>query len=297
MSSHLITLSFASAQKALGAPWTKALTVVLLFLLATILSRIIGTVAGRVVDLHNRRSALAVDFPSSERKRLETTIAMTRATSTLVLFAAAVFLSLAIVAGGFSKLSTLAGASFFAILLAFAFQRVLVDIIAGAAMFFEHWYSVGDMVVFAGLGLQGVVEDVSLRRTKLRAVNGEVISIHNSQIIGVSVLPRGIKRLAVEFFVSDEKLGKELVESVAQIVPISPTCFVSRPEIGETETLSADLCRIRIIAEVAPSREWLAEGFFVDLIRERAAKGLIIHGPVVFAVSESATRSFARAST
>ena len=49
-------------------------------------------------------------------------------------------------------------------------------------------------------------------------------------------------------------------------------------------------------ASVAPGREWLVDGFFADLIRERAEDGLIAHGPVTLSVDESAARSYARAS-
>jgi hypothetical protein len=56
------------------------------------------------------------------------------------------------------------------------------------------------------------------------------------------------------------------------------------------------LTRIRMLAKVAPGREWLAESFFSDLLKQRAPDGLIVHGPVTLAVDERAARSFARAS-
>ena len=37
-------------------------------------------------------------------------------------------------------------------------------------------------------------------------------------------------------------------------------------------------------------------GFYTDLLKERAEKHLIVHGPVVLTVDEGATPSFARAS-
>jgi hypothetical protein len=40
----------------------------------------------------------------------------------------------------------------------------------------------------------------------------------------------------------------------------------------------------------------MAEEFFPDLLKQRATDGLIVHGPVVFAIDERAMRSFARAS-
>jgi len=62
------------------------------------------------------------------------------------------------------------------------------------------------------------------------------------------------------------------------------------------EEPSPSLVRIALRATTAPGREWLAESFFSDLLKERAAPGLILHGPIVLAVDESASRSFARAS-
>jgi hypothetical protein len=56
------------------------------------------------------------------------------------------------------------------------------------------------------------------------------------------------------------------------------------------------LTRIRLRVTVAPGREWLAEEFFSDLLKERGGNSLIVHGPVTLAVDERATRTFARAS-
>ena len=49
-------------------------------------------------------------------------------------------------------------------------------------------------------------------------------------------------------------------------------------------------------ATTAPGREWLVDSFFSDLLKEKADPGLIVHGPIVLAVDETAARSFARAS-
>jgi len=206
-------------------------------------------------------------------------------------------LSVAQLTGGVERLTALAGASFALLVAAFAAQRVLIDMIAGFVMFIERWYSVGDTVVLqTAYELQGVVEDVSLRRTRLRALNGEVIYVHNSQISAVRLLPRGVKELVVELFVSDREAGERLVAEVATIVPEGPTTLVRRPWIDSVEQLSDDLTRISLRATVAPGREWLVEGFLCDLLKERADEGLIVHGPVTLAVDERKARSFARAS-
>jgi hypothetical protein len=62
------------------------------------------------------------------------------------------------------------------------------------------------------------------------------------------------------------------------------------------DELSPVLTRIRIQTTVAPGREWLAESFFSDLLKQRSGGNLIVHGPVALAVDERAAMSFARAS-
>ena len=182
------------------------------------------------------------------------------------------------------------------ILAGFAIQRVLMDVIAGSMMFVERWYAVGDTIAIPTLELQGVVEDVSLRRTKLRTLDGETIHVSNSQIPAVRVLPEGLKELAIELFVTDRERGENLVFQVARILPEGPTTFARRPWVAEVNELDDRLVRIKLRASVVAGREWLVEGFLSDLLKERADEGLIVHGPVVMSVNEQAARSFARAS-
>jgi small conductance mechanosensitive channel len=273
--------------------------IVVLFAAAWLLARASAYVALRVLMWNDRRHA-ETDLTQTGRmarlKRRETSVSIVRAGITYVAFAAAAVLSVGQLIGGVDRLTALAGASFVLILAGFAIQRVLTDIIAGLAMFIERWYSVGDTIEIPMHDLQGVVEDVSLRHTRLRTLDGEVIHIHNSQIPSVRVLPAGVKELALEVFVTDREAGVEMVDSVASILPEGPTTFVRRPRIERIDELSESLIRISTRASVAPGREWLVDGFFADLLRERAEPGLIAHGPVTLAVDESAARSYARAS-
>lgn len=275
-----------------------ALFILGLFVLAWALARASAVVARAVLAWHERlhrdRSPDDLSGRIENIKRRETTVVVIRTGIAYAAFAAAAVLAVARLSGGFDRLTALAGASFFLILAGFAVQRVLIDMIAGLTMFVEQWYSVGDTIAVPALELQGVVEDVSLRRTKLRTVGGEVIHVHNSQIPAVRVLPTGAKELAVELFVSDGARGQAAVLAVAAILPEGPTTFVRRPWVERVDDLDESLVRIRLRATVAPGREWLVEGFLSDLLKERAGD-LIVHGPVVLTVDERAARSFARA--
>ncbi|HMH41309.1 MAG TPA: mechanosensitive ion channel domain-containing protein [Gaiellaceae bacterium] len=276
-----------------------ALTILFLFAAAWAVSRLSALIARRGLTWYDRRHhAPSGDLRAKiiELKRRETTVGVIRTGIAYIAFALAVVFAAAQLTGGLDRLSTIAGASFVLILVAFSAQRVLVDIIAGFSMFTEKWYSVGDTIAIPTMELQGIVEEVSLRRTKLRSLDGEVINIHNSQIPAVRVLPGGLKEFDVELVASSREAAEVLIEHVSSILPVGPTTFVQRPVIHEVDELAPGLVRLRMRAAVAPGREWLVHGFYTDLLKERADKHLIIHGPIVLTVDERAARSFARAS-
>ena len=276
-----------------------ALTILFLFAAAWAVSRLSALIARRGLTWYDRRHhAPTGDLRAKiiELKRRETTVGVIRTGIAYIAFALAVVFAAAQLTGGLDRLSTIASASFVLILVAFSAQRVLVDIIAGFSMFTEKWYSVGDTIAIPTMELQGIVEEVSLRRTKLRSLDGEVINIHNSQIPAVRVLPGGLKDFDVELVASNREAAEVLIEHVSSILPVGPTTFVQRPVIHEVDELAPGLVRLRMRTAVAPGREWLVHGFYNDLLKERADKHLIVHGPIVLTVDERAARSFARAS-
>jgi small conductance mechanosensitive channel len=276
-----------------------ALTIILLFAAAWAVSRLSAIVARRVMawsDQRHRTPSGDLSAKIVELKRRETSVAVIRTGIAYIAFATALVLTAAQLTGGFGRLTAVAGASFILILVGFSAQRMLMDIIAGFNMFVEHWYSVGDTIAIPMLEVQGIVEDLSLRRTKLRSLDGEVINIHNSQIAAVRVLPGGVKEFDVELVASNREAAELLVEHVGAILPEGPTTFIRRPVIHQVDDLAPGLVRLRMRTAVAPGREWLVHGFYTDLLKERADKHLIVHGPVVLTVDDKVERSFARAS-
>ena len=269
-----------------------------LFLAAWLFSRFAERVAAGLVDRAERRRAQTrspddTASISSLRQR-ETAIGLLATTARYSLFAAAIGLSLLALSGA-QRLQTIVGASFLALILGFAVQRFLMDVVSGLLMFFEGWFRIGDTVAVDPWKAQGIVEKVSLRSLTIRTVKGELIHVPNSQVLSLRVIPRGYRDVEVEFFASDLDAAHTLVEAVARIVPSGPTRFVRRPETVETERLDEDLYRITLGCAVAVGREWLAEDFLPTLIKERADERLLVHGPIVTFVSEQAVRSFARA--
>ena len=278
--------------------WRTATLIIGAFVVAWVVARASGRVAEIVTRWWERRHGDAGPSPDDTAalrgvKQRDTAVSLIRTTVRYIAFGLALVFSIVQISG-FSKVTALAGASLIVVLIGFAGQRFLTDIIAGFLMFFEGWFSVGDTITVEPWALSGVVEEMSLRSTTLRAVTGEKIRVNNSAIYAARVLPKGVREVEIEMMATDGDDCRRVVEEVARIVPAGPTRFVRRPEVVEVEVLDDDLVRVLVHASVAHGREWLVEGFLPDLLKERAPEGLIAHGPIVMFVDERATRRFAR---
>jgi moderate conductance mechanosensitive channel len=277
-------------------PWPAVLRVLIVAVIAVAVLAWSDNIARWWVARSERTFDVNADTAEiANLKRRETGISLARTTIRyIVILILAVVVFQALVGGG--KVTAVAGASLIVVLIGFAGQRFLTDILTGAFMLFEGWYAVGDLIIIEPFKLEGVVEELSLRATTVRSVTGETIRVHNSQVLAVRRLPRGVRELEIEIFCTDESRGRALVEHVARLMPTGPMQFVRRPRILDSERLDDDLVRIRARCATAAGREWLAESFLPDVLKERAGDGLIVHGPVVTEVdvSNEPSKYFAR---
>jgi hypothetical protein len=282
----------------IGHPLAMLIVIIGIFVLAWLISRVATRLAAYFVDRSNRRRSgqgqLVDTGVIAALRQRQTAISLIATSVRYLAFAFAVVLAIVVLSGA-QRLQTIVGASFLAVVVGFAAQRFLMDVIAVLLMFFEGWFRIGDTVAIDAWNAQGVVEAVSLRSLTIRSVKGEIIHVPNSQVVALRVIPRGYREAEVEFFTSALEPGRELVSEIARIVPTGSTRFVRRPAVVDTESLDANLHRITARCAVAVGRKWLAEDFLPTLIRERAAEGLLIHGPIVTFVDEQASRTFARA--
>jgi moderate conductance mechanosensitive channel len=179
-----------------------------------------------------------------------------------------------------------------------AISPVLRDIATGSFMMAEQWYGVGDHVrVEPFADVQGVVERVTLRSTRIRGLTGEIIWINNQNIQGVRVSPRGIRTLALEMFVKDLTAGKQLIALTNQRLPIGPLLVVSPLEIISAEKVGDSLWHLTAVSETAPGREWLIEQSAVELLKsldEQRKQPVLSHGPLARYADSEAERRFAR---
>ncbi len=177
---------------------------------------------------------------------------------------------------------------------------ILRDITAGAAMIVEHWFHVGDYIrVEPFLDVSGVVERMTLRSTKLRNINGEVIWLHNQHIQGVKVTPRGLRTIAIDIFVNNEKVGRNLIEKAIDTVPVGTMKVIKKPRITKAEQWGEKLFWFTVNAEMPPGREWLMEKYFIDSLHElddrRRGPKTFVRPPIARYADADAEKSFKRA--
>jgi hypothetical protein len=179
---------------------------------------------------------------------------------------------------------------------------LLRDITSGSVIIVEEWFQVGDYVkIEPFMDVSGVVERLTLRSTKIRALSGEVIWIHNQQITAAHVTPRGVRTIAVDVFIRDLDRGVEAVNELIKAMPVGPTMLAAPLTANKPEKLADNLWSVTVIGQTAPGREWLMERYFtgeiiaMDEKAENRADRIFMHNPIARYADPDAIRKFKRA--
>jgi hypothetical protein len=196
--------------------------------------------------------------------------------------------------------SGLIGASaLFAVVLGGVFSPLLRDFAFGGGMMAEHWFGVGDLITIEPfVGIQGVVERITLRSTRIRGLNGEVIWVANQNIAGVRIAQKGVWTMAIELFVTDPERAEDLLEDANALLPSGPSLVVSPLRVMTTDQRSNNLWHLTAVGEVAPGREWLMEKTAIDLLKkldEKSKKPILVTDPIARYADNDTERQFARA--
>lgn len=196
--------------------------------------------------------------------------------------------------------AAIGASAFFIVLAGGTIGMILRDITAGSLMIIEQWFHVGDYIrVEPFLDVSGVVERMTLRSTKLRSLNGEVIWMHNQHMQAVKVTPRGYRTIAIDIFVNNQNVGKNLIEKAIDTVPVGTMKVIKKPRISRSEQWGEKLYWFTVVGEMTPGREWLMEKYFIDSLLElderRRGPKTFVRPPIARYADDAAERSFKRA--
>jgi small conductance mechanosensitive channel len=155
------------------------------------------------------------------RRRIETLSGVIVRTGEFIFIVLALFTILP--EFGFDIRAVLAGVSITAIAIGLGAQSLVRDALNGIFILTENQYGRGDIVTITGV--TGTVEDVTLRRTVLRDVDGVVYSIPNGAVIVAANLTRDYPRVRVSIPVhatSDLAVVRRIADEVGAALALDP---------------------------------------------------------------------------
>ncbi len=150
--------------------------------------------------------------------------------------------------------------------LGFAAQGIVRDYIHGIYILTEDWYRVGDWVQIDDD--EGEVEEVSLRRTVLRNMDGTILIRPNSTVITASNMTRDLSRLNMSVRVA---YGTNIEEAFAAINLVGMEFkadevwgldLLTAPAAVRISDLGESAIEILIRADTKPGTQWGLTGEF-----------------------------------
>ncbi len=243
----------------------RGLEIVLLILGSVLLARFVAWVGEKITDRIDARStdgdALVRSEAAKHRHSLTQVITWTLI---VLIYAVAVFAVLdraGIPVGGLVAPATVLGVG-----LGFGAQRIVGDVLAGFFIITERQYGFGDVVSIQVVGggdpAEGTIEDVTLRVTRLRSSNGEVITLPNGQIVKVVNLSRDWARAVVDVPVPttlDVSRVNDILRAVGaeafrdqRLRPL----LLDPPSVMGVETLDLEQVNVRMVARTLPGKQF-----------------------------------------
>ncbi|AOW92268.1 mechanosensitive ion channel protein MscS [Rhodococcus sp. WMMA185] len=237
------------------------LTVLGALLLARFASWSGSRVTERIDNNYKLGDALVRSEASKHRHSVAQVITWAVITIIYVIATARVLNQLGLPLGSLVAPATVIGAA-----LGFGAQRVVQDMLAGFFIVTERQYGFGDTVRLAVLGssddAEGVIEDVTLRVTRMRNTDGEVIIVPNGQIVKAINLSKDWARAVIDVPVparSDIAKVNEVLHQVgvdAFADRALKELLIDEPTVMGVETLAVDEISIRVVARTLPGKQF-----------------------------------------
>jgi small conductance mechanosensitive channel len=243
----------------------RGLEVVLIVLGSVLLARFAAWVGARVTDRIDRRAGGGDALVRSEAAKHRHSLTQVLTWSAVVLiYSIAVFMVLSTL--GVPVTGLVAPATVLGVGLGFGAQRIVQDVLAGFFIITERQYGFGDVVAITATGsateAAGTVEDVTLRITRMRSANGEVVTVPNGQIVKVVNLSRDWARAVVDVPVPttiDVSLVNETLRAVGQQAFDDPRLrplLLDPPSVMGVESLDLDQVNVRMVARTLPGKQF-----------------------------------------
>ncbi|MDQ3849751.1 MAG: mechanosensitive ion channel family protein [Actinomycetota bacterium] len=212
---------------------------------------------------------LAEDEPSLRaEQRITALTSVLRSVVSFVIFLTAGLLVLGEL--GLDLAPLLAGAGVIGVALGFGSQSLVRDFLSGLFILVEDQFGVGDIVDLDG-SASGTVEAVSLRTTRLRAVDGTVWHVPNGEIRRVGnksqLWSRAVLDVELEYDTDIER-AKAVLKRVADEVWREREDVLEEPAVWGVERMSPTCVVLRLVVKTLPSEQYAVSRVLRERIKE-----------------------------
>ncbi len=196
---------------------------------------------------------------------------------------ALIFIVITLIVGVFEYDITalIAGAGIIGLAIGFGAQGLVSDVVTGFFILLERQIDVDEYVTIAGL--DGVVEEVGLRTTKLRGFDGTVHFIPNREISSLSNHSRSNMQAHVDIGIAyDENIDEAMhvIQTACSNAASKVDTIVEGPDVLGVQSLGGSDVVIRVLAKTVNMEQWGVERLLRQEIKEALdARGIEIPFP------------------
>jgi moderate conductance mechanosensitive channel len=276
---------------------TRGLRVILLVIAAVLAVRFVTWIADHVTRQLDERFVESDALVRSEATKHRQAVASVVQWVSIVLIAIWGIVQTADVLN-FSIKGLVAPATVVGAALGFGAQQVVRDLLSGFFIIVEKQYGFGDLVtltVVSTTEARGTVENVTLRVTRLRSPNGEVLTIPNGQIVQAVNESKDWARAVVDIPISTtadlNRVGDVLRKECERALenPVLSELLLDAPTLMGVESIAVDTVTLRMVARTLPGKQCEAgRQLRVLVVRALAHSGIaadakvgVVDGPSV----------------
>ncbi|WKD60586.1 Moderate conductance mechanosensitive channel YbiO precursor [Corynebacterium ciconiae DSM 44920] len=232
-----------------------------------------------------RQQIAAQDKARAQRReaRMMTLAAVGRSAVSIVVW---VWAALAVLDEvGVNVTPLIASAGVVGVALGFGAQALVKDFLSGIFMMIEDQYGVGDTISVGEIA--GDVEDVSLRVTTVRDVDGVLWFVRNGEILSVGNYSQGYSIARIEIPVSlaaDVDAAQQTIFDTVQRSAAAEEYradILGDPELAGISKFNVDHMVVRVNIKVMPAKKWAVERAMTAEIM-KAMHAADIHAPYRF---------------
>jgi moderate conductance mechanosensitive channel len=245
---------------------TSGLHILLLLIGAVLAARFVNWAAQKVTERLDEGFVESDALVRSEATKHRQTVASLISWVSVVLIAIVVAVQLADILNvsvrGFVAPATVVGAA-----LGFGAQQMVRDLLAGFFIILEKQYGFGDLVtltIVSATDATGTVENVTLRVTRLRASDGELLTIPNGQIVKTVNLSKDWARAVVDIPVptgADLGVINDTLRQACEHAlddQLLGELLLDAPTLMGVERIEVDVVTLRLVARTLPGKQFEA---------------------------------------